>query len=75
MDVIITFSTDNRGCLFLVVGVAAVIGVIYRIFFKKRRAGLNQMIQAGKGSTNVQSGGDAHINKDNRDKENNAKQG
>lgn len=62
---ILNFLTDNKEWLFSGAGVVFVAG-IWRIFFKKRQAESNQTIQAGEGSTNVQSGRDAHINIDKR---------
>jgi hypothetical protein len=63
--VILTFITDNKEWLFSGAGVVFIAG-IWRIFFKKRQAELNQTIQAGEGSTNVQSGRDVHVNIDKR---------
>lgn len=65
MDVIVTFLIDNKEWLFSGVGIV-VITLICQFFFKKRQAAATQSIQAGDGSTNIQSGGDVKVTIDKR---------
>ena len=65
MDVIITFLIDHKEWLFSGVGIVTITS-IFRMIFRKKHTESNQKIQAGNGSTNIQSGGDVSINIDKR---------
>ncbi len=80
LDVITTFLTNNKEWLFSGAGVFIIAGIcqILRIFFnpgKNRQAESTQTIQAGEGSTIVQSGRDIIINIDTQTKTNDAEEG
>jgi len=60
LDTIISFLSDNKSWLFSGSGVV-LIAWICRFLFKKKQTASTQSIQAGDGSTNIQSGRDVNI--------------